>query len=243
VGWTGVSGLPPPCPTARCSPAPPFLKEARAQIAELQRQREQYKRFSPQWKRINKAVAQAYAKAHRRSENWARHCAIEIVARYGVICVEDLQLVNMTKSAKGTKESPGKGVAQKKGLNRSLQDAALARLAYWICVKAEEAARRVWKVNPKDSSRECIACGHTEAANRCLARFTCRRCGHSEHADVNAAQVITARGQVAETSWRAAGCPVAKRPLPRNRRRQAAEPSSSTGPGRLLTQKSRERAI
>jgi putative transposase len=222
---------------------PPFLKEARTQIAELQRQREQYEKFSPEWKKTNKAVAKVYAKAHRRSENWARHCAIEIVARYGVICLEDLQLVNMTKSAKGTKEVPGKGVAKKKGLNRSLQDAALSRLAYWVCVKAEEAARRVWKVNPKDSSRECIACGHTEAANRCRARFTCRNCGHSEHADVSAAQVITARGQVAETSWRAAGCPVAQRPVPRNRRRQAAEPSGTTGPGRLLTQKSRKRAI
>ena len=222
---------------------PPFLKGARAQIAELQRQREHYEKFSPQWKRINKAVAKAYAKAHRRSENWARHCAIEIVARYGVICIEDLQLAAMTRSAKGTTKSPGKRVAQKKGLNRSLQDAALARLAYWICVKAEEATRRVWKVNPKDSSRECIACGHTEAANRCRARFTCTRCGHQAHADVNAAQVITARGHVAETSWRAAGCPVAKRSLPRNRRRQAAEPSSSTGPGRLPTQKSREGAI
>jgi putative transposase len=221
---------------------PPFLKEARTQIAALQRQREQYEKFSSEWKRINKAVAKVYAKAHRRSENWARHTAIEIVARYGVIALEDLKLVNMTKSAKGTKESPGKGIAQKKGLNRSLQDAALARLAYWICVKAEEAARRVWKVDPKDSSRECIACGHTEAANRCRARFTCTRCGHTSHADVHAAQVITARGQVAETSWRAAGCPVAKRPLPRSRRRQAAEPSSSTGPGRLLTHKSREGA-
>ena len=222
---------------------PPFLKGARAQIAELQRQREHYEKFSPQWKRINKAVAKAYAKAHRRSENCARHCAIEIVARYGVIALEDLNLVNMTKSARGTIESPGKGVAQKKGLNRSSQDAALARLAYWICVKAEEAARRVWKVDPKDSSRECIGCGHTEASNRCRTRFICRRCGHTEHADVNAAQVIAARGQVAETSCRAAGCPVAKRPVPRNRRRQAAEPSSSTGPGRLLTQQSRESAI
>ncbi len=219
---------------------PPFLKEARVQIAALQRQREGHVKFSPEWKRINKAVAKIYTKAHRRSENWARHCAIEIVARYGVIALEDLNLANMTASAKGTKESPGKGVAQKKGLNRSLQDAALARLAYWICVKAEEAGRRVWKVNPRDSSKECVACGHAEAANRCRTRFTCTKCEHEEHADVNAAQVITARGQVAETSWSAAGCPVAKRPVPRNRRRQATEPSSSTGSGRLLTQKSRE---
>jgi putative transposase len=212
---------------------PPFLKEARAQIGELQRQREEHPKFSPQWKKINKAVAKTYAKAHRRSENWARHCAVEIVARYGVISLEDLKLVNMTKSAKGTTKSPGKGVAQKKGLNRSLQDAALSRLAYWICVKAEEAGRRVWKVNPKDSSRECIACGHTEAANRCRTRFICTKCGHSEHADVNAAQVITARGQVAETSWRATGCPVAKRPVPRNRRRKAgdrAAPQAATSP-------------
>jgi putative transposase len=235
---------------------PPFVKEARSQIAELQRQRERHVKFSPEWKRINKAVAKTYAKAHRRSENWARHCAIEIVARYGVIALEDLKLVSMTKSAQGTIESPGKGVAQKKGLNRSLQDAALSRLAHWICVKAEEAGRRVWKVDPKDSSRECIACGHTEAANRCRTRFTCRKCGHHEHADVNAAQVITARGQVAETSWRAAGCPVAKRPVPRNLRRQgednavrrpailpAGKSASSTGPGRLLTQQTRVRAI
>jgi len=207
---------------------PPFLTKARAQIADLQRQREQHEKFSPEWKKINKAVAKSYAKAHRRSENWARHCAIEIVSRYGVISLEDLSLVNMTKSSRGTTEFPGKGVAQKKGLNRSLQDAALARLAYWICVKAEEAGRRVWKVNPKDSSRECIVCGHTDAANRCRARFTCRRCRHEEHADVNAAQVLTARGQVAETSWCAAGCPVAKRTLPRNRRRRGAEPSTTT---------------
>jgi len=35
----------------------------------------------------------------------------------------------------------------------------------------------------------------------------------------------------------------ASRAVPRNRRRRTAEPSSSTGPGRLLTQKSREGAI
>ena len=40
--------------------------------------------------------------------------------------VEDLKLRNMTRSAKGTIEAPGKNVAQKRGLNRSL--AAAARL-------------------------------------------------------------------------------------------------------------------
>jgi transposase len=126
------------------------------------------------------------------------------------------------RSAKGTVASPGKGVAQKKGLNRSLTDAALGRLAFWICVKAEEAGRRVWNVDPRNSSRQCAPCGHTEAANRRRSRFTCLSCGHAEHADVNAAQVLTARGQAADTRWKEAGSPLLTRPVPRSRRRKPA---------------------
>jgi putative transposase len=151
---------------------PSFLREARRQIASLSQEREQYPMRSIEWRRTNVAIAKAYRKARHQSENWARHTAISIVAAYGVISLEDLSLTNMTKSARGTVESPGKGVAQKKGLNRSLQDAALGRLAYWICVKAEEAGRRVWKVDPKNSSRQCAACGHSDAANRHRAKFS-----------------------------------------------------------------------
>lgn len=146
-----------------------------------------------------------------------------------MISLEDLKLVNMTKSAKGTVQSPGKGVAAKKGLNRSLQAAALGRLSFWICVKAEEAGRRVWKVNPQNSSRECAACGHTEAANRYRTRFSCTQCSHTEHADVNAAQVIAARGQAADARWRASGSPLLERPVPRNRRRKAALEQAGRG--------------
>jgi putative transposase len=223
---------------------PPFLRQARREIAALSREREQHPTFSPEWKRANKATAKAYRKAHHRSENWARHTAISIVAAYGVICLEDLHLENMTKSARGTVASPGRGVSQKKGLNRSLQDAALGRLAYWICVKAEEAGRRVWKVDPRNSSRQCAPCGHTEAANRRRSCFLCRRCDHAEHADVNAAQVLTARGQAADTQWKEMGSPLLTRPVPRNRRHQPAPSvpdqlgdgeTCSSGPRRLLT--------
>ena len=138
-------------PDGRLLKCPAFLRQARKEIAALSREREQHKKFTSEWKRANQAIAKAYRKAHHRSENWARHSAISIVASYGVISLEDLSLLNMTKSAKGTVAAPGKGVAQKNGLNRSLTDAALGRLAYWICVKAEEAGRRVWKVDPRNS--------------------------------------------------------------------------------------------
>ena len=201
---------------------PSFLAEARDEIAALSRQREQTQKFGPQWKQLNRKMAKAYKRAHHRSENWARHTAIEIVSRYGVIAIEALKLQNMTKSASGTKENPGSNVAAKRGLNRSLSDAALSRLAHWTQVKAEEAGRRVYKVDPRNSSHERAWCGHTEAANRERSRFACRRCGHGEHADVNAAQVIAARGRQADALWVASGSPLLTRPTPRNRRRNGA---------------------
>ena len=199
---------------------PKFLGEAREAIADIGRQRARLPERSVEWTRCNRALAKVHATARRRTENWARHCARDIVLRYGVIVLEDLNLTAMTRSARGTPERPGKGVAAKKGLNRSLQEAALGRLAYWICVRAEEAGRRVWKVNPKNTSRECAACGHTESANRHQSHFACRRCGHTEHADVNAAQVLSARGQAADAAWVASGRPLLSRPVPRNRRRK-----------------------
>ncbi len=198
---------------------PPFLATARDSIALLQRERARYPLRSTEWKQLNKKIAKAYASAQHKSENWARHTAKEIVARYGVLALEDLRLTNMTKSAKGTRERPGKGVAAKRALNRSLQEAALGRLAWWICVKAEEAGRRVYMVDPTNSSRECVACGHTARENRHRSQFCCVRCGHREHADTNAAQVLTARGEAADAAWRGAGCPILVRPAPRHLRR------------------------
>jgi putative transposase len=209
---------------------PAFVAEVRDEIAGLQRQRQQTQKFGPEWRKLNRSIAKAYHQAHNRSENWARHTAIEIVSRYGVVSIEALKLQNMTKSASGTKENPGTNVAAKRGLNRSLNDAALSRLAHWIHVKAEEAGRRVYKVDPRNSSRECACCGHTEAANRRRSRFLCRNCGNTEHADVNAAQVIAARGEEADAIWVASGSPRLTRPIPRNRR-QKAKPTKQYGAG------------
>ena len=102
-----------------------------------------------------------------------------------MIAVENLDLVAMTRSAKGTVEEPGRNVSAKQGLNRSLQDAALGRLATWIGVKAESAGRRVWTVPAANTSRRCFKCGHTAKENRpSQARFCCVECSHVANAAV-----------------------------------------------------------
>jgi transposase len=44
----------------------------------------------------------------------------DIARRFDVIRVEDLTISNMTHSAKGTIEQPGRNVAAKSGLNREI---------------------------------------------------------------------------------------------------------------------------
>lgn len=71
------------------------------------------------------------------------------------------------------------------------------QLAAFIRYKAAMAGVPVLLVDPRNSSRECSACGAVDKANRRTRDdFACRSCGHAESADTNAARVIRARAAV-----------------------------------------------
>lgn len=194
-------------------------------LGELKRGKQKGSRA---WKKIDRAIARERRAAANLVDNWARDTASEIVAKNDVIALEELSVRQMTKSARGTIENPGTNVAQKAGLNRSLQDAALTKLATRISVKAEEAGRRVWLLNPRNTSRTCPACGHVSAKNRpSQAVFCCVSCGYTANADVNAGVNIAVLGAHAEAAWRAAGSPLLKRHKPRLRRHKADEPATA----------------
>ncbi|MEV0198123.1 hypothetical protein [Nonomuraea sp. NPDC050691] len=68
-------------------------------------------------------VAGLHAKVRRQRLDGAHKTALELVRAYDLIVHEDLRIANMTRSASGTLEAPGRNVAQKSGLNRSILDA------------------------------------------------------------------------------------------------------------------------
>ena len=57
-----------------------------------------------------------------RNRNECHRVTTELVRRFGLIALENLSIRNMTASAKGTLENLGTGVAQKRGLNRSITE-------------------------------------------------------------------------------------------------------------------------
>ena len=104
---------------------------------ELQRARATKKKFGRAWRALSKKIKRLPAKAAHLVDNGARPTAKQLVEAPAVFVAEDLHLKNMTRSAKGTVEEPGRNVAAKAGLNRSLSQAAPGKLAQGVYVKAE----------------------------------------------------------------------------------------------------------
>ncbi|MFI7700553.1 RNA-guided endonuclease InsQ/TnpB family protein [Nonomuraea sp. NPDC049480] len=133
------------------------------------------------------------ARAKRRHQDWQHQTTTEIARTYGVIVVEDLTITNMVKSAKGTVENPGKNVAQKSGLNRSVNQEAWNRTVTMLTYKAARHGGTVYKVPAPGTSQRCSACGFTAPGSReSQAVFACKNagCGWSGNADHNAARNI-----------------------------------------------------
>jgi putative transposase len=108
---------------------------------------------------------------------------------------EALKIQNMTASAQGTLEAPGKNVRQKAGLNRSILASTWGQTKVFLQYKARRQGKLCLDVPAHYSSQECAACGHIHKDNRrSQAEFVCQRCGHSDDADSNASKVIAQRG-------------------------------------------------
>ena len=110
--------------------------------------------------------------------------------------LEDLKVANMSKSAKGTMENPGKNVAAKSGLNKSILDQGWFEFKRQLGYKLDWLGGELVLVNPRNTSRRCQKCGQVSAENRkTQAKFKCVSCGHEDHADINAAKNILTVGQ------------------------------------------------
>ena len=72
---------------------------------------------------------------------------------------------------------------------------SFAQFVGFLSYKAALAGVPVVHVDPRDTSRMCAECLHVDKANRVSqAKFSCKGCGHEDHADRNAARNIRAQG-------------------------------------------------
>ena len=164
-------------------------QEAR-RLRSTERKTAKAKRGSVRRRKAKAAVARLKAREADRRKDWAEQASTGLARRFDVIRVEDLNIQHMTRSAKGTKDVPGRNIAQKAGLNRGISKAGWGLLVRRL---QDKAPGRVQKVPPAFTSQRCSACGHTAKESReSQAAFRCVACGFACNADVNAAKNIAA---------------------------------------------------
>ncbi|WP_123028599.1 RNA-guided endonuclease InsQ/TnpB family protein [Mycolicibacterium stellerae] len=181
---------------------PSLTTGERKRLRILQRRLARAKRGSRRREKTKRAIAKLRARERDRRRDWVEKTTTDVARRFDLIRVEDLDIRAMTRTARGTADQSGVGVAQKRGLNR-----AISRSGWGMLVRRlqHKACGRVELIPAPYTSQRCSACGHIAPGNRkSQAVFECIACTAGRcNADVNAARniaagrVVTARGDLA----------------------------------------------
>ena len=171
------------------------FKTYKGKLAKLQRQLKNKIKFSKNWQKLQAKIAKLHHKIANCRKDFLHKISSVISKNHAMIYIEDLQVANMSKSAKGTVEAPGTNVAQKSGLNRAILDQGWYEFRRQLDYKAQWQGGFVVAVPPHNTSRTCPCCGYTDKENRpTQAKFECLECGYRENADVVGAINILERG-------------------------------------------------
>jgi putative transposase len=151
-------------------------------------------KLSNNWKKAKARVQRIHFRIGNARRDYLHKATTTISKNHAMVCVEDLQVRNMSKSAAGTTEQPGKHVRAKSGLNKAILDQGWFEFRRQLDYKLAWAGGHLIVVPPQNTSRTCPACGHVSADNRqTQARFLCVECGFEENADlVGAINVLRA---------------------------------------------------
>ncbi|MBS4639301.1 transposase [Aeromonas media] len=151
-------------------------------------------RFSRNWKKAKARIQRIQTHIGSARRDYLHKISAAISKNHALVCVEDLQVRNMSKSAAGTTDTPGRNVRAKSGLNKAILDQGWGEFRRQLDYKLAWNGGHLIAVPPKNTSRTCPCCGHISADNRqTQATFECVECGFKENADlVGAINVLRA---------------------------------------------------
>jgi putative transposase len=170
-------------------------------LRRLQRHLARAQRGSARRARTKRAIGKLRARETDRRRDWVEKTTTDLARRFDSICIEDLKVRAMTRSARGSREHPGTNVAQKRSLNREIRRQGWGLL---VARLKHKASGRLEFVPAAYTSQRCSYCGHVAPENRkSQAVFQCVACNAGPcNADVNAARniaagrAVTARGDL-----------------------------------------------
>lgn len=115
-----------------------------------------------------------------------------LVREFTHIAREDLSVRDMTQSAKSRRKQGKKTVSNviQAKFNRAFLEVPKYTFGELLEYKAAQFGSNVVTVDPAFTSQTCSACGNVSKKSRIAQLYHCVACGHSEHADTNAAKNV-----------------------------------------------------
>ena len=193
---------------------PRWMRNELPLLADLQRQRSRKKKGSLRYIRLTRQTVRLYERIGNRRREFLHQETAKLVRACAVIATEELQLKNMSRSAKGTLEKPGRRIRQKAGLNREILSAGLGMAHQMLAYKAVEAGTRLHLSYTRQlkPSQRCSGCWALVPKTLSQRVHDCPHCGCSMPRDKNSALVVIIDAHTPGTG-------VAARPKPLARQR------------------------
>ena len=182
------------------SDVPPVnsLKQHLSRLALLQRRMSRKQKFSRNWLKAKARVQKLQHRIANVRRDHIHKASNTISKTHAIVVVEDLRIRNMSASASGTAQRPGRNVRAKSALNRAILDQGWFEFRRQLEYKLAWRGGELLAVPAFNTSRKCSCCGFTAADNRpTQAKSHCVACGYRDNADTNAARNILAAGHAA----------------------------------------------
>ncbi|MFK8040515.1 MAG: RNA-guided endonuclease InsQ/TnpB family protein, partial [Rickettsiaceae bacterium] len=149
------------------------FKTNQNKLTKEQRKLSKKIKFSSNWNKQKRKIIQLHAKIANTRKDYIHKVSNEICKSHARIFIEDLKIVNMSKSVKGTREN----AKAKSGLNKSILDQGWYELTRQLEYKSTWNGGEVIRVNPRYTSQTCSNCGYNDSDNRLSqTKFECKAC-------------------------------------------------------------------
>ncbi|EKD40815.1 MAG: transposase, IS605 OrfB, partial [uncultured bacterium] len=171
------------------------FKRIEKRLAREQRKLARKQKFSANWHKQKARISRLHIRIADVRNDFLHKASTMVSKNHAIVVLEDLRIRNMSASAKGTVEAPGRNVRVKARLNKAILDQG------WYEFRRQLEYKQAWRggvviaIPPQYTSQICPACGSISRENRkSQAKFLCIGCGFQRHADLVAANNILAAG-------------------------------------------------
>ena len=161
---------------------PRCAEQSSAKLAKLQRKLVRTKKGSNNRKAIKDKIAKLHKRINCQRDDFLHKLSSTYINNFDIICVEDLDVKGMKEKGHNT------------GMHRSIHDASWSKFIFMLSYKAQSAGRKLIKVDPRNTTQRCSACGSIVKKDLSVRVHECPYCGFSCDRDYNASWNILIAG-------------------------------------------------